>query len=231
MNYVIPDIHNDNRRFRNLLKRIEFSRDDHIYLLGDMFDRGSYDPDPVGVYFSILEIEGQCTIVSGNHDRWLAEYIRAYLGTKERKRKKLPSYYYNSFDLIRDRLPEVDMLNLADWLMRLPLQHEAEINGSRVLFAHAITSDPNALKDDIYYLMGDGTDDTFYVDGIEGYTSFCGHASSSFFARYGGSYLDEELKSIWRNDKGNVYMMDCGCGYADGQLACLCLDDMRRVYE
>ena len=231
MNYVISDIHNDNQRFRNLLKRIEFCREDHIYLLGDLFDRCAYNPDPVGVYFSVLEIESQCTIVSGNHDRWLAEYIREYLGTKERKRKKIPQYNYNSFDLMGARLTKVDMLNLSDWLLKLPLQHEVVINGKRMLFAHAMTSYPSYIKEDTYYLMGDGTDDTFYVEGVEGYLSFCGHTSSSFFARYGGSYLDEELKSIWKNDKENVYMMDCGCGYADGRLACLCLDDMRSIYE
>ena len=130
MNYVIPDIHNDNRRFRNLLKQIGFCHEDHIYLLGDLFDRCSYDPDPVGVYFSVLEIESQCTIVSGNHDRWLAEYIREYYGAKAKKRKKLPAYYYNSFDIMRERLTEVDMLSLADWLLGLPLQFEENINGN-----------------------------------------------------------------------------------------------------
>ena len=39
------------------------------------------------------------------------------------------------------------------------------------------------------------------------------------------------LFNYGKNDKENVYMMDCGCGYADGRLACLCLDDMRSIYE
>ena len=230
MNYVIPDIHNDNHRLKRLLDKIGFSATDHIYFLGDLFDRCSYDPDPVGVYFTILGISDNCTIVAGNHDRWLAEYIREYYGTKERKRKKLPGYYYNSFALMAERLPEVDMLALADWLLSLPLQQEVVFDGKKLLFAHAMTSDPSVLKDDIYYLMGEGSDEEFYRSGIEGYVSFCGHSSSSFFSRYGGEYLDGP-SSIWRNERKNLYMMDCGCGYADGRLACLCLDDMRTVYE
>ena len=121
MNYVVPDIHNDNERFSRLIERIKLGTEDHIFLLGDLFDRCSYNPDPVGVYFTVLGLEDKCTVVSGNHDRWLAEYIREYYGTKERKRKKLPAYYYNSFELMTKRLPEADMLALADWLLSLAL--------------------------------------------------------------------------------------------------------------
>lgn len=230
MNYVIPDIHNDNRRLKSLLDRISFGTNDHLFLLGDLFDRCSYDPDPVGVYFTILEISDNCTIVSGNHDRWLAKYICEYYGTKERKRKKLPGYYYNSFDLMAERLTQGDMLALANWLLSFPLQQEVVFGDKRLLFAHAMTSDPAVMKDDIYYLMGDDSDEEFYRSGIDGYVSFCGHTFSSFFSRYGGEYIDGPA-SIWRNERQNVYMMDCGCGYSDGKLACLCLDDMRTMYE
>ena len=230
MNYVVPDIHNDNERFSRLIERIKLGTEDHIFLLGDLFDRCSYNPDPVGVYFTVLGLEDKCTVVSGNHDRWLAEYIREYYGTKERKRKKLPAYYYNSFELMTKRLPEADMLALADWLLSLPLQYEILVNDTKMLLAHAMTSDPTVKNDDIYYLMGEGNDDAFYRSGIEGYVSFCGHSLSSFFSRYGGEYLDGP-SSIWRNDRQSLYMMDCGCSYADGRLSCLCLDDMRTLYE
>ena len=230
MHYVIPDIHNDNRRFRDLLRKTDFSKDDQLILLGDLFDRGAYDPDPVGVYFSILGIESQCTIVSGNHDRWLAEYIRRYFGTKERKRNSLPSYYYNSFDLMIKRLPEADMLSLAEWILKMPVQVTAEINDQKMLFAHAATSKPDNEFDDYYYLMGEGVDDSFYHFGIDGYISFCAHTNTSFFSRYGGKYMDDAQNSIWVNDAGNLYMMDCGCGYLDGRLACICLENMHTFY-
>ncbi len=127
MNYVVPDIHNDNRRLKELLKRIDFGPSDHLYLLGDLFDRCADNPDPVGVYFTILGIIDRCTIVSGNHDRWIAEYIQEYFRTKERKRSRLKDYPYNSFSLMKERLTEVDMLNLSDWLLSFPLQHEAMV--------------------------------------------------------------------------------------------------------
>ena len=49
MHYVIGDIHNDNRRFFEMLKKIGFSEEDHL------FDRNSYEPDPIGVYYMCNE--------------------------------------------------------------------------------------------------------------------------------------------------------------------------------
>ena len=36
--------------------------------------------------------------------------------------------------------------------------------------------------------------------------------------------------SIWCNDRHNVYLLDCGCGFAGGRLACLCLETKERFY-
>ena len=41
MTYVMSDIHGDSERFRAMLRKIEFSADDTIYILGDVIDRGS----------------------------------------------------------------------------------------------------------------------------------------------------------------------------------------------
>lgn len=73
MHYVIGDIHNDNRRFSKMLEKIGFSKEDHLFLLGDLFDRNSNEPDPIGVYFNALKLEDRCSVVRGNHDAWLAK--------------------------------------------------------------------------------------------------------------------------------------------------------------
>lgn len=228
MHYVIADVHNDNRRFRELLDRIRFGPEDHLFLLGDLFDRGAPRPDPVGVYFTVIGLGRRCTVVAGNHDRWLADYIRAFYGTEEKSRKKCGSYSYNSFALMSGRLTRVDMLELADWILQLPLQVEAELGGEKLLFAHAMTSAPGEPQPDGYYLTGG--DKAFYTEGIAGYTSYCGHLGGEDFLRYGGEYLDGGSGSVWRNDRKNVYMMDCGCGFASGRLACLCLETGERFY-
>ncbi len=89
MHYVVGDIHNNNRKFEEMLEKIGFSQEDHLYLLGDLFDRNSWEPDPIGVYFNMLKLENRCTVVRGNHDTWLAQYIMYYFNFPEKERKQL----------------------------------------------------------------------------------------------------------------------------------------------
>ena len=48
--YVVSDIHNDTDRFKLLLEKINFSKDDILIVAGDIFDRGD---QPVELYFEI----------------------------------------------------------------------------------------------------------------------------------------------------------------------------------
>lgn len=231
MHYVIGDIHNDNRKLCGILRQISFGTKDHVYLLGDLFDRGGEDADPAGVYFTILELGERCTVVRGNHDQWLADYIRHYTSFSDEERWKCQPYTYNSFKLLQQRLTSADLLQLADFISGLSLQAKLEWEQKKYLFAHAMTFPPGNWKKRGYYLMGGLDSDRFVRDGFPGYVSFCGHHPTSHFAGFPGRYLDEENTSIWSNEKGNVYMMDCGCGFTNGKLACMCLESGERFYE
>lgn len=230
MHYVMGDIHNENRKLETMLKKIVFGENDHVYLLGDLFDRGGESANPAGVFFTVLGLGERCTVVRGNHDQWLADYIRYYEGLPERKRKDCWPYVYNSFAMLQRRLTPVDLLQLADFVDGFPLQEKLELEGKSYLFAHAMTFPPGKWKKREYYLMGGLDSERFVRDGFPDYISFCGHNHTSDFAAFPGRYLDEENRSVWRNEAGNVYMMDCGCGFGGGRLACLCLESGERFY-
>ena len=196
-------------------------------MLGDLFDRGGFDANPVNVYFTLLGILGKWTWIRGNHDQWLAEYIRKYYSCSERKRAKLPAYSYNSFALMSQRLTEVDMLQLAELIDSLPLQKELEIDGRKYLFAHAMTSPVGVSQDRDYYLMGTKDLEKFFLEGIDGAVSMCGHTPVANVEQevYNLESFSEPLqKSIWHNEKENVYLLDCGCGFGGGRLACMCIE-------
>ena len=217
MHYVTSDIHNDNVKFNRLLNELNLSDHDHLYILGDLFDRSSWQPNPVGVYFNVLGLGDRCTVVRGNHDTWLTEYIMKYYKTPERKRTVLAPYPYNSFELLQQRLTPVDIQNLAEWVLSCPVQVCLELEGEKYLLAHAMTADPAHQKDDDYYLMGEESDGQFLQRGIPGYISVCGHANP-------------EGNHIWKNTLENVYLCDCGCGYRSGRLGCLCLETKEEFY-
>lgn len=229
MNYVIGDIHNNNKKLQNMLKQISFGPDDHVYLLGDLFDRGGNDADPAGVYFTVLGLGDRCTALRGNHDHWLAQYIHYYYSLSEKAQPGCTPYVYNSFYLLQQRLTPMDLRQLEEFIYHLPLHAELELE-QKYLFAHAMTSSPDRWRKADYYLMGDWYTDLFVTEGVPGYISFCGHNNTSEFSTFPGTYCDEEGTSIWHNDAGNVYMMDCGCGFTGGRLACMCLETGERFY-
>lgn len=217
MHYVVSDIHNDNQKFSVLLRRLDLSEHDHLFILGDLFDRSSYAPDPVGVYFNVLDLGKKCTVVQGNHDRWLAEYILNYYRSPERQRTKLKPYLYNSFELLSRRLTAVDMRDLAEQILSWPVQFCLELGNKKYLFAHAMTSTPEERKKEEYYLLGDETYKEFLKKGISGHISICGH-------------IDMGEHRIWKNSTENVYVCDCGCGFRSGRLGCLCLENKEEFY-
>lgn len=233
--YVIGDIHNSLKKFDDMIKLISPTMQDRIILLGDIFDRGGAEPDPVGVYFRICGLNANTNVkwIRGNHDYLLAKYIYTYYGTAPKKRSSVQPYRYNSFDLMKDRLTEADMLNLADQIMDLPLQIEIDIGSEKYLLAHAMTFAPlYGEQEETMYLEGIAEMQKYWQYGIKGYVSLIGHHDSGYQSNNPyGSYLDDKLNSIWMNEPENVYMMDCGCGLPNGRLACICLETRERFYS
>ncbi len=230
MHYVIGDVHNNNQKLCQILQKISLGARDHIYILGDLFDRGGEDADPAGVYWKILELGKRCTALRGNHDQWLAAYIRYYDSLSQQERENCTPYMYNSFDLLQQRLTPGDLRQLEAFIHRLPLHADLELKGKKYLFAHAMTSSPDRWRKADFYLMGDWYIDQFVTEGVPDYVSFCGHSNTANFSTFSGAYCDEEGTSIWHNEAGNVYMMDCGCGFTGGRLACMCLETGERYY-
>lgn len=216
MHYVMSDIHNDSGRFHAMLREIHFSEGDMLYILGDLFDRSLYEPDPVGVYFIVLELGDACVVVRGNHDEWLASYLWEYCHRTERECMRMKPYPYNSFALLRERLPVVDLLTLAERIGGWSLQISVTLEDTEYLLAHAQTAPPSEQKGDDYYLLGEMDNSVWMGRGIEGYVSVCGHQNKG--------------NRIWKNEIGNLYLCDCGCGYRDGRLGCLCLETREEFY-
>lgn len=126
-------------------------------------------------------------------------------------------YPYNSFQMLRERLTEVDLKQMAERILSWPVQLEIEVDGQPYLLAHACTAEPGKWKLDQYHLMGDLWYKVFLHEGVSGYISICGHRNT-------------EDGRIWKNKKGNVYLCDCGCGFEHGRLGCLCLETKETFY-
>lgn len=217
MHYVVSDIHNDYQKFCELLKVIKLSKEDKLFILGDLFDRSDYNPNPVDLYFKVMELGDNCSMIRGNHDEWLAAYIFKFYQIPEWKRRKTEPYQYNTFRCLTRRLVPVDVQNLAKKILTWPLQLSVQVNNEKYLLAHAMTSKPECTENKYYYLMGNEMNAEYLHNGIEGYISICGHRNTA-------------NHKIWKNEKGNLIMCDCGCGFRNGKLGCLCLETKEEFY-
>ena len=73
MRYAISDIHGCPKTFRHLLRQIDFSKEDELFLLGDYIDRG---PDSSGVVEHIWELQQRGYTIRcllGNHEEMLLD--------------------------------------------------------------------------------------------------------------------------------------------------------------
>ena len=63
MTYALADIHGEYDMFLEILDKIKLKETDTLYILGDIFDRGSH---PVRVMLKLMEMPNAVCIV-GNH--------------------------------------------------------------------------------------------------------------------------------------------------------------------
>ena len=88
-----------------------------------------------------------------------------------------------------------------------------------------MTSSPEQKKNKNYYIWGGDLGFSYLKNGVEDYISVCGHTITDTIRRWVGEENRPKNPEVWVNKKGNVYMMDCGCGMYDRcKLSYLCLE-------
>lgn len=97
----MSDIHGMAELLEKMLRKIAFSPEDRLYILGDMIDRG---PDPAGV-IELAASRGNIVALEGNHEDMFAEWY-------EYTADKSEGYFYNTYRILmsrnstREKLPE-----------------------------------------------------------------------------------------------------------------------------
>lgn len=213
--YVISDIHNDAAGFKKMLKIAGFSKEDLLIIDGDIFDRGD---NPVDLYFEILKHDNICCI-RGNHDEWVRREIYDRIVGK-----CMGGYIsYNTFGLLAERLTQVDMLNLADWIGGMPYYLKLLLDGQRYQISHAQTYPvPEQIFKMEKFYMGDRHHGNFLTGKYElkDAISVVGHTPT-------------EDMGIWHSRSGKLIRVDCGNGFRNcgwGRLGMIRLNDGKEYY-
>ena len=239
MHYVASDIHGQYQRFLKMLKKIRFSSDDHMYIVGDVIDRG---PQPLDALMHILAASNMHLLI-GNHEHMMMEAFR--------DAENMPLWFMNGAESTMRQLEKLSagaQEGLMYALERCPLVIPNLTVGDRSFYLTHAAPAPFYLSSPLYY--NQATDDlrehivwdrdigAFGVSPAKkmsqdayarhkGQRLILGHTVTSK-SRFGVTTKSGEPR-ISRAHGGFVINIDCGC--AKGQnLGCLRLEDLAEFY-
>lgn len=219
MIYVMSDIHGCENRYRNILKQIHLQKDDHLYVLGDVIDRG---PDDLRVLRDTMKREN-ITLLLGNHEYMMLEAL-----TKPDDADAMWIWYRNGGKVTHEHFKHCThayRAEVLEYIRTLPVETEVSVNGTEYVLVHgapmstfsASSRSRTAQEHAVWTRLGRNT------PLIEGKMVIFGHTPTHH-------YLPDFPMRIWHGrDKIGI---DCGCAWgADGRLGCLRLDDMQEFYS
>lgn len=223
--YLMSDLHGEADRFHAMLKKIGFSEEDILIILGDVVDRG---PDGIDLLLEIMGVPNVIMLL-GNHEYMMLQYLSpTATGTEIRRWNRngnAPTLaaYLKQKAKVQQRI--------ISYLRGLPTHIELEVNGKRFYLVHGFPGEN--IHDEVWFRPEIDT-----VNPKPGYQVIIGHTKVLSMIK------PEEARiryAIELEDKGEhlrilhapgFINIDCGCGYdmPIKALACLRLEDMQEFY-
>lgn len=241
--YVISDIHGCYETFMKLINKIKFSKNDVLYILGDIIDRGpkSYE------IFKWIKQQDNVFMILGNHEDMFIENINGLLKinglskmsseektiTVKEKLRTLKIYgydHYGTLEKILSEYPADVLFEMNDFFTSIPLFYEIEVNNKIWTLVHASCKQnlDKMTKDDFLW----DRDLTTIGYGIANKNIIFGHTPTitEYYNYEGGIQLEE---GIYKNNKYTKINIDCGCvwGKKNSKLGILRLDDLKDFYQ
>lgn len=228
----MSDIHGHYTEFKKMLNEINFTKDDTLYILGDIVDRGFENVKMIKYVMSHENIH----MLLGNHEDMLLNcyFAKNVMDKAYNENIWFSNGGYTTKDEL-DHLPKEELEECLSFLQSLP--RYLFINNDTILLVHAGIFPKNTTS--ITELMKNQEDDCVWIRGEffnsekeYPFTIIFGHTPTSILPEL--CYLfpksefekSEQSKIVkWKNR----IAIDCGCAYNEN-LSCLRLDDMKEFY-
>lgn len=214
MIYCMSDLHGELTWFHQMLERINFSGSDHLYIIGDVIDRGSRGVD---ILKQIMETPNM-TMLLGNHEQMCLSTLGPHneFGARALWRQNGGMTTYR--ELLYHRTPQ-ERNRILWFLSHLPDYLELTVGNQKFHLVHGF---PGEDHDTRIWGRVETDSKSPYLNTI----CIVGHTPTIFLT----GNLDNDY-SIWHGD--GIIDIDCGCGSRKAEhrrLACLRLDDMAEFY-
>lgn len=218
--YVMSDLHGCYAEFIQMLKTINFSDEDKLYILGDVIDRG---PDSLKIIDYIVS-KPNITLLLGNHEQLYIEWFETPC---------VNDWFANGGDKTFEELVKSKPLEYQYDLYKYFKGLPTIVVVDKFILVHAGLYLPNNYKDlsleDIlnaqfldYNIWSRSHVDNYY-ELSNNYKIICGHTPVQNIVEF------DSLKSAKMVNQGSYIYLDCG-GVFGGNHACLRLDDMQEFY-
>lgn len=213
MIYCMSDIHGEYDRYQAMLKLIDFSAEDTLYILGDVIDR---KPSGIDILKDIIQ-RPNARMIIGNHEQIALDTLGVgyKYGARELWKQNGGNNTYR--EMVYLMTPQ-ERTAILKFLYQLPDHLEIEVHGRLFYLVHGYPAEDHEQR--IWARPKPGL-----PAPIPGVTAVIGHTPTVFLAGDDGTPF-----RIWHGD--GIIDIDCGCGNQTEQrrLACLRLDDMAEFY-
>lgn len=248
--YVMSDIHGLYDKFHDMLDLIEFSKDDKLYIIGDVIDRGLFG---IKLYQEIMSMPN-VEVLKGNHEAffldtmnicWDEENDKWLNVDKQRLIFKSSIWFANGGDPTFDNFVSLSPEEQYDIFKYINNEKDYKfisVNDKNYLLIHAglyINNDLSLeemlernLKKELHLWIREDFIDSDEV--LENITVIFGHTMTYYIPVfvYPDRLTKKNLKECSRgrifHGKGKIGI-DCGCAM-NLNLGCLCLDTMTEFY-
>lgn len=234
MTYVMSDMHGHLNLFNSMLKQIQFSENDTLYVLGDAIDRG---PNGIKILLKIMRNKNMFMVL-GNHEYMMLNY---YIGDRRDFFQNLSIWASNGCDPTIKQFKsyaESTQNRILKFIRKLPIEYRVEINGRMYILCHsqpAVTS----FKINPQKLLSYTNETEFSVwhrerindENFNKLIVIHGHTPVFNYAK-----TEQSENTIYFTL--NEINIDCGCAAINyrnncygGRLGCLRLEDMKEFYS
>lgn len=234
MIYCISDLHGDYIRYTTMLKMINFTEDDTLYVLGDILDRGN---EGMKILLDMM-LRPNVYPILGNHEymalqtlKWLSDEItEESLSQISSDKLQGINEWLNiggmtTIDEFR-KLSEDEKEMVLEYLEEFSLYEKVSVGGKDFVLVHAgidnFVPDKDIEDYELHELIFNKPDYSkiYFKDKY----LVTGHTPTHF--------IHDEINGHCYNTiyiGNNHIAIDCGCGY-DGLLGAICLDTFEDFY-
>lgn len=224
--YVMADIHGEGARFHEMLKKIDFSDADKLYILGDVVDRG---PEGIALIQEFMAMPN-VTMLLGNHEYMMIQYFSP--DATERDFRRWNKNGNGPTLAAFQRLSSGEQNRILDFLKARPTHLQLEINGKRFYLIHGFPGEN--LHDEVWNRPTLET-----PNPIPDCQLIIGHTPVLELIRPESEQEAYTRELACRGEHLKIlhapgFMdIDCCCGYdiPGKALACLRLEDMAEFYQ